>query len=171
MKQIEIDIDSMDDEGRGRGIYLHTDGQYYDVAVRGAVVADRVIAEIERVFLARKLLVAKVVNFIFRSALHTSRKCNSKGPCPTCPLHAIEPSLSLDLKKARIERGLADVSLEFGVEDVLPHPQQFGYRQRIKLMARMVDKKLRFGVYIPYTHHFEIAFFLSHKIKLYLTIV
>jgi 23S rRNA (uracil1939-C5)-methyltransferase len=152
-----VQIEAVDDEGRGRGIFTDHDGHEFDIAVRGAFVGDDVMAMPERTFPSRKLITSKALHFFEQGPCHTERTCTHPTPCPTCPLHGATQSLALEIKRARIERALSDVALDFPIEDVVPHPSEFGYRQKVKLMAQVEDGQLRLGVYVPYSHDFVIA--------------
>src|SRR5688572_22028875 len=157
MKQIRVQIDGIDDEGRGRATFTDAQGHEFDVAVRGAFLSDDVVVEVERTFAARSLLVGKAEMFFHRGDCHTKRSCPHNAPCPACPLHGTDPSLELEIKRGRIEQALAEAGLDFEVDDVVRHPQQFGYRQKVKLMAQRTGTHLRLGVYIPYSHRFVVA--------------
>lgn len=152
MKTIRVTIDAIDDEGRGRGTF-----EEFDIAVRGAFVGDDVEMQPERIFAARKLIVGRALNFFERGPCHTERICPHNGPCSACPLHGVDSSLAAEVKRGRIERALSDVGLDFPVDDVIFHPHAFGYRQKVKLMAQVVQGRLRLGVYVPYSHDFVVA--------------
>jgi 23S rRNA (uracil1939-C5)-methyltransferase len=72
-------------------------------------------------------------------------------------LHGASRSLAAEIKRGRIEQALSDISLEFKVDDIVFHPREFGYRQKVKLMAQILDGQLRLGVYVPYSHDFVVA--------------
>jgi 23S rRNA (uracil1939-C5)-methyltransferase len=153
---LEIDIEGMDDEARGRGT-IDQRSYTIDVAVRGAFVGDRVKAKVEKLFASRQLAVCRVVEHIEQGPCHVERTCPHKGPCPACPLHGADLSLSLELKRGRIEQALQDEGLDFEVDDVLPHPEEFGYRQKVKLMIGGKIGNLTLGLYVPYSHHLVAA--------------
>lgn len=157
MKELRVQIVAMDDEGRGRAIFHNLEGREYDVAVRGAFPGDDVRVAIERVFEARGLLVGKAEHFFHRAHAHLPRTCSHSGPCPACPLHGVESSLAMEIKRGRIERALSDLEIDCEVSDVVPHPNEYGYRQKVKLMAQIVDERLRLGVFVPYSHRFVLA--------------
>jgi len=142
----------MDDEGRGRGV--HED---QDIAVRGAFVGDDVEMRPERRFAARNLIVGRAERFFSQGPCHTQRICPHPSPCPACPLHGLDASLATEIKRGRIEKALSDAGLDYQIDDLAQHPNQFGYRQKVKLMAQIVDNKLRLGVYVPYSHDFVVA--------------
>jgi len=152
VKTIRVQIEAIDDEGRGRGVLADQ-----DVAVRGAFIGDDVEMQPERNFAARNLVVGKALHFYTKGACHTDRSCQHPSPCPACPLHGAQISLAAEIKRGRIERALSDAGMDFPVDDLLFHPHEFGYRQKVKLMAHMVDNQLRLGVYVPYSHDFVVA--------------
>ncbi len=150
-ENITIDIEGMDDEGRGRGV-LDNDGYTVDVAVRGALPGDHVSAIVERVFASRQLLVCRTSQYHEKGPVHIERTCPHQGPCPACPLHEADLSLAFEIKKSRIERALLDQNIAIDVDDVLPHPENFGYRQKVKLMVGGNTGDITVGVYVPYSH-------------------
>jgi tRNA/tmRNA/rRNA uracil-C5-methylase (TrmA/RlmC/RlmD family) len=152
VKTIRVHIEAVDDEGRGRATH-----DAYDIAVRGAFIGDDVEMQPERTFAARHLIVGKAVRFFDRGPCHAERVCSHPSPCPACPLHGADGSLSAEIKRGRIERALSDVGIDCEVDDVVMHPQALGYRQKVKLMAQILEGKLRLGVYVPYSHDFVVA--------------
>lgn len=154
---IRVQIESMDDEGRGRASHCDSRGQLFSVAVRGAFVGDDVLLEVERIFPKEKLKTGRALKFLKQGDCHVKRVCSHQGPCPACPLHGFKEELALELKKSRIERALAKHNLNYRVEDVLPHAQIFGYRQKVKLVSHVEDGKLNLGLYIPASHNFAPA--------------
>ncbi len=144
-------IEGMDDEGRGRGVLKGND-LLIDAAVRGALPGDTVTAIVERVFASRQLLVCRAIQYHDKGPAHVDRICPHLGPCPACPLHEVDPSLALEVKKSRIERALQDQNIDLDIDDVLPHPEKFGYRQKVKLMVGGQTGDILIGVYVPYSH-------------------
>ncbi|MEI6806771.1 MAG: hypothetical protein WCK49_09750 [Myxococcaceae bacterium] len=147
-----IKIETIDNEGRGRA---ECDGWQY--AVRGAFPGDEVEAKVERMFKARKLYVCRVKHFLKTGPYHIERSCSHKRPCPACPLHGVRESFALELKRRRIVEALQAQKLDFEVESVIRHPDLFGYRQKVKLMASGEPGNIKLGVYIPYSHTFSEA--------------
>ncbi len=147
----------MDDEGRGRAFF---DGR--DYRVRGAFPGDEIEFKLERVFKAHNLYVGRVERFIKEGPHHRPRTCPHPGPCAACPLHDIDPKLEQEVKRSRIVDALRDAGLDFEVEPVVPHPERFGYRQKVKLMVAGEPGNLRLGVYVPYSHRFKGASLCPH---------
>ena len=157
--QLTVTINSMDDEGRGRGIVTYADLKF-NVAVRGAFTGDVVRVLIERAFPKHQLLVCRALEHTTQGPHHVERTCPHTGPCPACPLHGADISLSLKLKRERITEALKKAELEFAVDDVLNHPKEFGYRQKVKLMVGYDEKgkDTVVGTYIPYSHRLRPAY-------------
>ncbi len=137
---LEVSIEAVDDEGRGRAV----SGEL-DVAVRGALPGDVVRCQVERVWSAHGVAQARALSFIEEGPLHVERTCTHARPCAGCPLHGVEPGFALAWKKARVERALADAGVVAPVADLEPARAP---RQKIKLV---VDSG-RVGLYVPHTH-------------------
>jgi 23S rRNA (uracil1939-C5)-methyltransferase len=152
-----IKIETIDNEGRGRA---NCDG--WDYAVRGAFPGDEVEAKVERVFKARRLYVCRVKHFLKTGPYHIHRSCKHKRPCPACPLHGVQESYALDLKRRRIVDALKHQGFEFPVDPVTVHEDLEGYRQKVKLMVDGKPGELKLGVYIPYSHTFSEASACPH---------
>lgn len=156
--QLTVTINSMDDEGRGRGIVTHADSKF-DVAVRGAFTGDVARVLVERAFPKHRLLVCRALEHTTQGPHHVERTCPHTGPCPACPLHGANISLALDIKRERITQALEKADLKFPVDDVLKHPKELGYRQKVKLMVGYDEegKNTVVGTYIPYSHRLRAA--------------
>jgi 23S rRNA (uracil1939-C5)-methyltransferase len=150
-ENITLYIEGMDDEGRGRGV-IDKDDYTIDVAVRGAFPGDKVSAIVERVFSNRRLLVCHTAQYHKKGPAHIERTCPHQGPCPACPLHEADLSIAFEIKRGRIERALLDQNIDLEIENVVPHPKIFGYRQKVKLMVGGHTGNIVIGVYIPYSH-------------------
>ncbi len=154
---MNIKIESMDDEGRGRAFF---DGR--DYRVRGAFPGDEIEFKLERVFKAHNLYVGRVAEYIKQGPHHRPRTCPHPGPCAACPLHDIDPALELQIKRQRILDALSEEGLKYEVDPVMPHPERLGYRQKVKLMVAGEPGNLRLGVYVPYSHKFKGASMCPH---------
>lgn len=141
---LELAIDAVDDEGRGRGSVAGNSGDL-DVAVRGALPGDVVRCQVERVWSAHGIAQARAVSFVREGPLHVERACPHARPCAGCPTHGVDPAFALDWKRARVERALADAGLAVEVAEVEPGRSP---RQKVKLV---VDSG-RVGLYVPHTH-------------------
>jgi 23S rRNA (uracil1939-C5)-methyltransferase len=151
---IEVTIDAIDDEARGRGLLDGEHGAALDVAVRGGLPGDRVRAKIERVFAARGLAQARGLAVLEPGPLHVDRRCPHPGPCPGCPLEGVAPAFALALKRERVLCAMADAGLlpegsDALVDDVIPTRAP---RQKVKLTAGGRPGKLRFGLFVPHSH-------------------
>lgn len=141
---LEVTIEGFDDEGRGRATLVDV-----DVAVRGALPGDVVRCTVDRVWPARSLAQARVVDVIARGPLHVARSCPHPGPCPGCPLEGVDAGFALDLKRARVVSAFADVGLDVSVDDVVPSRAP---RQKVKLTAGGSPGALRLGLFVPHSH-------------------
>lgn len=141
---LEVAIDAVDDEGRGRGVH-HDVGGDLDVAVRGALPGDVVRCQVERVWSAHGIAQARALSFVHEGPLHVARTCSHARPCAGCPTHGVEPGFALAWKKARVERALDDARVAAVVTEVEPARAP---RQKVKLV---VDSG-RVGLYVPHTH-------------------
>ena len=150
---IEIEIDAMDDEGRGRALLNDNDSEPIDIAIRGAFVGDRVTGIVEKIFAQRRLVICRVEHVLEEGPCRVPRTCPHNAPCPTCPLHGADASLAFEVKKGRIERALDDAGIDLSIDDLIPHPHEHGYRQKVKWMVGGRPGKLVLGVYVPYSHH------------------
>jgi len=149
--ELVVDVDGMDDEGRGRAsIGEEADG--FDVAVRGALPGDRVRARVERVWAARRLVQAVCASVVDEGPSRAPRVCPHGGPCPACPLEGADPSLAIALKRARVERALSEHGIAVDVDDVvLPEPY-VGRRQKVKLVVGGAPGHVVLGLYAPHSH-------------------
>lgn len=151
--RLVLDIDGMDDEGRGRGVVVGPRGSAgYDVAVRGGLPGDRVECVVERVFGGRRLLLTRAVRWLEESPVRTESACEHVLPCVGCPLGAMEYGAQLALKRARVEQALAEADLAIECEDVTPALAAFGLRQKVKLVVGGRKGRLKLGLYRPYSH-------------------
>jgi len=148
---LELDVDGMDDEGRGRANVGEEDTGY-DVAVRGAFPGDRVRARVERVFAVRRLVQAVTASVVDEGSLRIARVCRHGGPCAACPLEGADPSLALALKRARIEDALRAHDLSAAVDDVVTPPSPYGRRQKVKLVCGGTRGHVVLGLYAPHSH-------------------
>lgn len=144
-----IKIETIDDEGRGRAFF-----EGHDYRVRGAFPGDEVEVEIERIFKAHNLWVCKTRKYISKGPYHRPRTCPHPDPCPACPLHGVDAALEQQVKRSRIIEALKKQELDFVVDSLVPHPNPFGYRQKVKLMVGGKPGNLKLGVYVPYSHVF-----------------
>lgn len=145
---VDVEITGIDDEGRGRATL-----DQHDIAVRGALPGDVVKAHIDRVWPARDLSQARAVSFTARSALHVARTCPHDAPCPGCPFEGVDPGFALAFKRARVEQALVDAGLADAahlVDDVVPSAAP---RQKAKLTVGGYGGALRFGLFVPHSHH------------------
>jgi 23S rRNA (uracil1939-C5)-methyltransferase len=141
---VELDIDGVDDEGRGRGVV-----DDWDVAVRGGLPGDRVRARVERPFPARSLVQARCLSILAPGSLHAPRSCPHGAPCPACPLEGVDAGFAHAWKRGRVEHALMDAGLPLVASDVRAPASP---RQKVKLTAGMEDGALRLGMYVPHTH-------------------
>lgn len=157
--EFDLEITAFDDEGRGRARLAEPDepdagaSQPFDVAVRGALPGDRVTARIDRVWPARGLAQARAVSFTARTSLHTLRTCPHNAPCPGCPFEGVDAGFALAFKRARIAAALVDAGLGDAValvDDVVPARAP---RQKAKLSVGGRPGALRFGLFVPHSHH------------------
>jgi 23S rRNA (uracil1939-C5)-methyltransferase len=151
--RLVVDIEAMDDEGRGRGLLSPDDeDERVDVAVRGGLVGDRVEAQVQRVFATRRLVHGRVTALRRAGDMRTERVCEHPEPCVGCPLGAMEYGAQLALKRARVEEALAQAGVGVEPDDVVPASSPWGYRQKVKLVAGGRAGALTLGLYAPYSH-------------------
>lgn len=149
--ELVVDVDGMDDEGRGRAL-VGEDEDGFDVAIRGGFPGDRVRARVERVWGARRLVQAVCASVVDEGPSRSSRTCAHGGPCPACPLEGADPSLAIALKRARVERALEENGIAIDVDDVvLPEPIT-GRRQKVKLVVGGTTGHIVLGLYAPHSH-------------------
>lgn len=149
---VDVEITGIDDEARGRATLATVNGEH-DVAVRGALPGDVVTARVDRVWPARNLSQARAVSFAARSALHVARTCPHDAPCPGCPFEGVDAGFALAFKRARVEQALIDAGLEGSVgliDDVTPSRAP---RQKAKWSVGGYAGALRFGLFVPHSHH------------------
>lgn len=137
---LELDIDAVDDEGRGRGV-----SRGVDLAVRGALPGDRVRCQVERVWSAHGIAQARALSWLVEGPLHGPRTCSHGRPCAGCPAHGVEPTFAASWKRARVEQALQDQGLDAPVADVEPARSP---RQKVKLVVEAGH----LGLYVPHTH-------------------
>lgn len=157
-----VQIDGLDDEGRGRSHLAPDAGESarIDLAVRGAFPGDQVEVIIERVFPARRLAVGRCTRLLEAGAARQDARCSHRAPTVCCPLDGLEFSAQLALKQERVRQALRDVDLpqiaEL-VEDVKTPPTPTGRRQKVKLIAAGAAGDLQFGLYAPWSRTFVRA--------------
>lgn len=149
---VDVEIDGVDEEGRGRATIVTSSGAH-DVAVRGALPGDVVKARIDRVWHARNLSQARAVSFTTHSTLHTARRCPHDAPCPGCPFEGVDAGFALAFKRARVEQALVDANLTDAARLVDDVEQSRMPRQKAKLTAGGYAGALRFGLFVPHSHH------------------
>jgi len=132
---IVVDIESLDQEGRG---IAHADGKV--VFVSGALPGERVAIEITKkrpsFDLARTVAVQKA------SASRVTPRCPHFGVCGGCTLQHADPALQLAAKQRALEDAFARIG-HVTPELLLPPVDgpAWGYRYRARLSVRHVVKK------------------------------
>lgn len=153
---LEIVVDGMDDEGRGRA-NVGDEETGYDVAVRGAFPGDAVRARVERVWAGRRLVQAALASVVVEGDARVSRACQHGAPCSACPLEGADPSLGIALKRARIAEALAEHAIDADVDDVVSPPTPYGRRQKVKLVCGGTRGHVVLGLYAPHSHQLTAA--------------
>ncbi len=158
---MDVVVDGVDDEGRGRAVVGGL-----DVAVRGALPGDRVRAIVERVFAARGLAQARADDFVWRGPLHGERACPHPAPCAGCPLEGADPGFVRALKRQRVVQALEDAGLverSEGAIDVGDVEPARARRQKVKLTAGGAAGRVVLGMYVPHSHDLEDAARCPHQ--------
>lgn len=150
-QRLRVMIDAIDDEGRGRATRTTPQGDH-EVAVRGAFPGDHVRCVVERKVRSQNLVVARVTDLYERGPARIDRTCPHRAPCPGCPLHGLERSVQLDIKRQRVLDAVAGCGDHVTVADVVAKDTGYDTRQRVKLVAGGKAGELRFGLYAPRSH-------------------
>ncbi len=150
-QRLRVEVVAIDDEGRGRGTKTTPQGDY-DVAVRGGFPGDHVRAVVERKVRSQNMVVARVTDIYEEGPARVPRACAHRAPCPGCPLHGLERSIQLDIKRQRILDAVDGRGAHVEVAEVLADETGFGTRQRVKLVVGGQAGALRFGLYAPRSH-------------------
>ncbi len=146
---IDVEIDGLDDEGRGRA----TGDDDVQLAVRGAFPGDRARVKIERLFPARGLAIGRALEIFDTGPMHVERVCPHAAPCPGCPLEGLEPAVAHEVKRGRVVAALVENFLgHLAVDDLMASSEPYGSRQKAKLTAGGKRGEVRLGMYVPYSH-------------------
>ena len=116
--RFEIQVDAMDEEGRGRALYPGLETEEVDVAIRGAFPGDGVAAVVEKIFAQRRLVVARTQEVIDVGPCREKSQCAPASPCAACPLETAQTPFALELKRGRVQKALERAELQATVEDV-----------------------------------------------------
>lgn len=150
-QRLRVNIDAIDDEGRGRATRTTPQGDH-EVAVRGAFPGDHVRCVVERKVRSQNLVVARVTDLYESGPAREERVCPHRAPCPGCPLHGLERSVQLDIKRQRVLDAVAPCGDHVTVADVIAKETGYDTRQRVKLVAAGRAGDLRLGLYAPRSH-------------------
>jgi 23S rRNA (uracil1939-C5)-methyltransferase len=142
--EITLDIESL-----SYGVYGVGRFQGQVILVPATVPGDRVLARI----------VEKKSNYAIGKVLRVIRTsgCRQKPPCPYlpdcggCPWQATSYQAQLDAKQKNLDDALRRIGKlsNFDVRPVLPSPDEYGYRRRIRLQ---VDESKRVGLFKAESH-------------------
>lgn len=131
-----VRIDSLDAEGRG--VARNAEGKV--VFVEGALPGEEVAFEL----LGRKpkFEVGRVTAVLRESSHRATPRCPHFGVCGGCSLQHADPRTQMAAKQRWLEENLARIG-KVAPETMLPivYGEQWGYRRRARLGARLVPKK------------------------------
>ena len=130
-----VEIESLDYEGHG---IARLDGKA--TFVDGALAGERVEISVYRK--QAKYNSANTQTILRASAQRTTPRCRYFGLCGGCSMQHLETSAQVAAKQRVLEENLARIG-KVKPELILPalHGPAWGYRQRARISARLVDKK------------------------------
>jgi 23S rRNA (uracil1939-C5)-methyltransferase len=141
MSQNQIDIESLDMEGRGVGHLVNDDGSAGKVIfVEGGLPGERVGFESFRK--KPKWEAATMTELISESALRTKPRCAYFGTCGGCAMQHLDASAQVAIKQRVLEDNLwhlGKVRPEIILRPI--HGPTWGYRYRARLSVRNVRRK------------------------------
>ncbi|MDB5795254.1 MAG: rlmD [Noviherbaspirillum sp.] len=141
MSQNQIDIESLDMEGRGVGHLVNEDGTAGKVIfVEGALPGEKVGFQSFRK--KPKWEAATMTELIRESALRVKPKCIYFGTCGGCAMQHLDPAAQVAIKQRVLEDNLwhlGKVRPEMMLRPI--HGPTWGYRYRARLSVRNVRKK------------------------------
>ncbi|MEW5853673.1 MAG: 23S rRNA (uracil(1939)-C(5))-methyltransferase RlmD [Myxococcota bacterium] len=145
---LEVPVSSLDDHGQGVG---PADGR--TVAVHGALPGDVVKARVTWASAASAWTRAELLEVLRPSGERVHNPCAHAPRCPGCPLMPLSPDAQLREKGLRLRRALDDAGLQdLHFDDVIPAPQNHGYRNRAKYVVACTRNTVTLGAYAPGTH-------------------
>ena len=152
MDEISLNIDKLAFGGSGIGRH---EGKvcFVPFSCPGDQVTVRFTAE------KRSFSTGSIVDIVVPSPHRVSPVCSLFGKCGGCNWQHIEYSSQLAAKReifidtlwrgARVDGGL--------VEDVVPSPQQYGYRSRVQFKLHVSNGRIQIGFFRPGSHYVEDA--------------
>jgi 23S rRNA (uracil1939-C5)-methyltransferase len=141
MSQNQIDIESLDMEGRGVGHLVNDDGTTGKVIfVEGGLPGERVGFQSFRK--KPKWEAATMTELITESALRAKPKCVYFGTCGGCAMQHLDPAAQVAIKQRVLEDNLWHLGKVRPDMILRPiHGPTWGYRFRARLSVRNVRKK------------------------------
>lgn len=124
------------------------------VFVEGALIGEEVdIHVVER---KRTYAIAEINRIIKKSPSRVNPKCDMVNRCRMCPLMNVKYEEALKYKKDILRQSLikyAQVNPRL-IEDVIPSPEIFGYRNQFKMPCSIEDGHLTSGFFLPNSNYF-----------------
>ena len=139
----EISIIGLDEYGR-----LHGLEEGRKIFFRYGVPGDRVRADIVRVPKGRRgfELWAENVEIISPSKHRVDPVCKHFGICGGCRFQDMDYNAQLDMKKEYVERVFKRFNIDVYIEDPIPSPRIWGYRNRMDFPVAYIDGEVRLGL-------------------------
>ncbi|EUJ19397.1 hypothetical protein MAQA_07367 [Listeria aquatica FSL S10-1188] len=144
-----LEIKRMGINGEGIGYHKQT-----VVFTHGALSGEEVVAKVTKVF--PNYCVAKVEKIKRQSEFRVTPPCPVYETCGGCELQHLKYSAQLDLKKDLLIQAL-EKHTKFNIKklkirETIGMEEPFRYRGKSQFQARMVDGKLRTGLYARESH-------------------
>ncbi|NLL55873.1 MAG: class I SAM-dependent RNA methyltransferase, partial [Clostridiales bacterium] len=149
MKQDDIITLTITDYGmEGEGIGKVDN---YTVFVPFAAKGEKVKAKVT--YVKRNLVFSKLIEFIEPSENRVDYKCNRFMRCGGCNLLHLRYGEQLKIKRKNLINLLKkNTNIEIDVDDTVPSPKPFAYRNKIQLPFGTVNGKVAVGFYRRNTH-------------------
>lgn len=142
----QVEIESWSSGGEG---ICHIDGMA--VFVRGGVPGDRCSVRIIKVLKSRAIAI--IEDMISPSANRIENDCPVFGKCGGCALRHVRYEEELQMKHSRVSDTLRRIGkVETLVEDVLPSPSIYRYRNKVIFQTSEVNGEPVVGFYRRGTH-------------------
>lgn len=143
---VTLEISSMGMNGEGVG---RIDG--FVVFVDGALEGETIKAQVMQV--KKSFCTAKVVKILQPSKDRVIPKCKICFKCGGCEMQHVNYSKQLEIKKQRVKNCLErECKRTFDVDETVPSPNIFNYRNKIQLPISMQDGELVGGYFAPNSH-------------------
>ena len=146
---MKVQIKKIGINGEGIGYIDHL-----PVFVPGALIDEEV--DIRIVEKKKKYAIAELNRVIKKSKDRIQPKCRMQHVCGGCPLMIARYPKQLEYKKLLVRQSLikyAQVNPR-KIQDVMPSPEIFGYRNQFKMPCAVEENRLKSGLFMPNSNYF-----------------